>query len=129
MPITPVSDLVARAKSRITTLPVEQAREEAESGRALLVDIRDIRELDREGRIPGAVHAPRGMLEFWVDPASPYHKEIFASGKRLVLFCAAASRSALATETLQEMGLTNVAEMDEGFKGWKTRDLPIEGGD
>ncbi len=126
MAITPVAELVARAKAEITTLSVEEARAEAEAGRAVLVDLRDIRELDRDGRIPGAVHAPRGMLEFWVDPASPYHKEVFATDRRLVLFCAAAARSSLATKTLQDMGLTNVAEMEEGFAGWSKRDLPVE---
>ncbi len=126
MPITPAADLVARAKAEITTLSVEEAQAEVEAGRAVLVDIRDIRELDRDGRIPGAVHAPRGMLEFWVDPASPYHKEVFATDRRLVLFCAAASRSALAAKTLRDMGLENVAEMDEGFGGWSKRDLPVE---
>ncbi len=126
MAITPVTDLVAQAKARITTLPVEDARAEVAAGCAVLVDIRDIRELDREGRIPGAIHAPRGMLEFWVDPQSPYHRDVFATHKRLVLFCAGAMRSALAALTLQEMGVTDVAEMDEGFAGWAARGLPIE---
>ena len=126
MAITPVSELVARAKARITTLPPDQARAMADAGEALLVDIRDIRELQREGRVPGALHAPRGMLEFWADPESPYHKEAFDTEKTLILFCAGAMRSALATQTLQDMGMTNVAEMDEGFGGWKARGLPVE---
>lgn len=126
MSITPVAELVARAKSQIRTLSVEAARAAAEAGEAVLVDIRDIRELSREGRIPGAIHAPRGMLEFWIDPDSPYHREVFATDRMLILFCAGAMRSALAVKTLQDMGVTNVAEMAEGFGGWKRRDLPVE---
>ena len=126
MAITPVSELVARAKARITTIPPEKARAMADAGEALLVDIRDVRELTREGRVPGALHAPRGMLEFWVDPQSEYHKPVFATDKTLILFCAGAKRSSLAAQTLLDMGLTNVAEMDEGFGGWKARGLPVE---
>jgi rhodanese-related sulfurtransferase len=83
------------------------------------IDLRDIRELERDGAIPGAYNTPRGMLEFWADPESPYHKPVFAQGKQLLLFCAAGWRSALATRTLQEMGFDNVAHMDGGFKAWK----------
>lgn len=126
MPITPVQTLVAEAKARIDTLPPEEAKARVDRGEALLVDIRDVRELDREGRVPGAVHAPRGMLEFWVDPESPYHREVFATEKQLILFCAGAMRSALAVATLRDMGLENVAEMDEGFTGWTARGLPVE---
>jgi rhodanese-related sulfurtransferase len=125
MPIRPVKEMVAEAKTRITSLPVTEAQAEAEAGRALLVDIRDPRELEREGRIPGAFHAPRGMLEFWVDPASPYHKEALA-GQRLVLFCASSWRSALSAQTLQDMGLEDVAEMEGGFKAWREAGLPVE---
>ena len=82
-------------------------------GEAVLVDLRDIRELDREGRLEGAIHVPRGMLEFWFDPASPYHKESLAdSGKTYVLFCAAGWRSALSAKTLGDMGFDNVAHVD-----------------
>ncbi|SHJ53927.1 Rhodanese-related sulfurtransferase [Palleronia salina] len=126
MPITPVADLVRAAKGQITTLSLEDARAEADAGRALLVDIRDVRELAKTGRIPGALHAPRGMLEFWVDPESPYHKPDFATDKRIVLFCASAWRSALAAKTLQDMGVENVAEMDGGFSAWKDAGLPVE---
>ena len=94
MPIKPVADLVAEAKAEITTLPLAEAEAALGRDRNLFVDIRDVRELTREGRILGAMHAPRGMLEFWVDPASPYHKQAFSSGKRLVLFCASGWRSA-----------------------------------
>ncbi len=125
MPIRPVKEMVAEAKARITSLSVTEARAEAEAGRALLVDIRDPRELQREGRVPGAFHAPRGMLEFWVDPASPYHKEALA-GQRLVLFCASSWRSALSARTLQEMGLEDVAEIEGGFKAWREAGLPVD---
>ena len=126
MPITPVKTLVEQAKAEITTLGAHTAQQMAEQGAALLVDIRDVRELDRDGRIPGAFHAPRGMLEFWVDPESPYHKPVFATDQTLILFCAAASRSALAAKTLQDIGVGNVAEMDGGFKGWKEDGRPVE---
>lgn len=126
MPITPVQTLVAAAKDRIETLPPEEAKARVDRGEALLVDIRDVRELDREGRVPGAVHAPRGMLEFWIDPESPYHREVFATDRQLILFCAGAMRSALAVATLQDMGVENVAEMDEGFAGWTARGFPVE---
>ncbi|WP_157263409.1 rhodanese-like domain-containing protein [Azohydromonas aeria] len=89
------------------------------------IDLRDIRELEREGTVPGAFNAPRGMLEFWADPQSPYHKPVFASGKRLLLFCAMGWRSALATRTLQEMGFDNVAHIDGGFKAWKEGGGPV----
>ena len=126
MPIRPVKDLVAEAKTQITTLSVEDARAKADAGEALLVDIRDPRELAREGRIPGAFHAPRGMLEFWIDPASPYHKEAFATDKTLVLFCASAWRSALSVKTLQDMGVENIAEIDGGFGAWRKSGAPVE---
>ena len=125
MPITPVKTLVERAKSEITTLSADEVTRLLAEDRALLVDIRDIRELDRDGRIPGAVHAPRGMLEFWVDPESPYHRVAFATDKTLILFCASAWRSALAAKTLQDMGVGNVAEMGGGFKGWKADGRPV----
>lgn len=125
MSITPVSQLVEDAKSRITTVSRDQAEDMVSSGQAVLVDIRDVRELQRDGRIDGAIHAPRGMLEFWVDPASPYHREELATDKTLILFCASSWRSALAARSLQEMGVSRVAEMDGGFKGWKKDGRPI----
>ncbi|MCT8158465.1 rhodanese-like domain-containing protein [Pseudoruegeria sp. SHC-113] len=126
MAITPVRTLVAQAKSEITTLPADAVQQAVAAGTALMVDIRDIRELEREGRIPGAFHAPRGMLEFWVDPESPYHKPALGEGRLLVLFCASAWRSALAAKTLQDMGVENVAELDGGFKGWDEGGHPVE---
>lgn len=127
MPITPVSTLVAQAKSRITTLSVPEVQAMVEAGTALLVDIRDPRELEREGRVPGAFHATRGMLEFWVDPASPYHKPALATDRTLILFCASAWRSALSAQALQDMGVEAVAEIDGGFKAWKAAGAPTEG--
>lgn len=126
MAITPVKTLVAAAKAAISTLEQETAAEEVAAGRAVFVDIRDIRELERDGRLPGAIHAPRGMLEFWVDPESPYHKPAFATDKTLILVCAGAQRSALATKALQDMGMENVAEMAGGFSEWKKAGRPVE---
>ena len=98
----------------------------ADPGEALLVDIRDVRELEREGRVPGAFHAPRGMLEFWVDPASPYHKPPLATDRTLVLFCASAWRSALSAKALKDMGVEKVAEIEGGFSAWKAGGHPVE---
>tara|TARA_R110002072_G_scaffold38778_10_gene112032 strand:+ start:62 stop:463 length:402 start_codon:yes stop_codon:yes gene_type:complete len=118
--------LVKQAAQEITRLSVEQARDLIDDDNVVLVDIRDIRELNKSGRIPGAVHAPRGMLEFWIDPESPYHREIFAQDKRFVFFCAAGLRSALATKTAQDMGLAPVADVIGGFSAWLEAGAPIE---
>jgi len=120
-----VKDLVAEANAEITTISTEEAIARYGAEDVVFVDIRDVRELDREGMVPGAFHAPRGMLEFWVDPDSPYHKEIFASGKTFILYCQSAWRSALATKALVEMGLPNVMHYDSGFKGWKSAGGPV----
>lgn len=111
--------LVEEAMARVTTYTVEQARALHGHPGVQFVDVRDVRELEQEGVIPGAVHAPRGMLEFWVDPDSPYHRDVFAQDKEYVLFCAAGWRSALATKTLMDMGLERVAHVGGGFKAWK----------
>ena len=124
--ITPVRSLVAQAKSETNAMTPQQAFDEAQTGSALLIDIRDIRELQREGQINGAFHAPRGMLEFWADPQSPYYKDVFAKSGNLVLFCASSWRSALAAKTLQDMGINNIFDMDGGFNAWKSAGLPIE---
>ena len=92
----------------------------------VLVDIRDVRELKREGRVPGAKHMPRGMLEFWVDPESLYYREIFGSGKKFVFFCAGGLRSALATQQLQRMGLNPVAHIAGGFGAWRDAGGPVD---
>jgi rhodanese-related sulfurtransferase len=118
-------ELVEEAMAQVTTLTVEQARELHGRSGVQFVDVRDVRELEHEGIIPGAYHAPRGMLEFWVDPESPYHKPVFGEDKEYVLFCAAGWRSALAAKTLVEMGLTNVAHIEGGFGAWKRSGGPV----
>ena len=118
--------LVAQAETEIETLSVEQARALLDDPGVTLVDVRDVRELWREGRIPGAVHAPRGMLEFWIDPESPYHREVFASGKRFVFYCSKGWRSALATRTARQMGLEPVAHIGGGFTAWVETGAPVE---
>ena len=117
-------ELIARAMEQIETVSLEKAQDLLGDSDTVFVDIRDVRELEREGMIPNAMHAPRGMLEFWVDPDSPYYKPIFGEGKRLVLYCASAWRSALATETLQRMGVPNVSHLEGGFSAWKKAQLP-----
>jgi rhodanese-related sulfurtransferase len=113
-----IKDLVADAEAAIETMTVDQVKSATGDPNVQLVDIRDVRELWREGGIPGAYHAPRGMLEFWVDPDSPYHKTLFASGKKFVFFCAGGMRSALAAKAVQDMGLAPVAHMAGGFGAW-----------
>jgi rhodanese-related sulfurtransferase len=117
--------LVADATSKIRTIPVGDAIARHGDPDVVFVDLRDVRELEREGMIPGAIHAPRGMLEFWVDPDSPYYKDIFGSGKEFYFYCASAWRSALATRTVQDMGLDPVAHIEGGFSGWKKADGPV----
>jgi len=121
------AQLVAEAESEVRRLTIDEAMEAQSSG-ALLVDLRDVREVKAEGRIPGSYHAPRGMLEFWVDPDSPYHREALSSADRLVLYCNLGWRSALAAKTLQEMGFTNVAHIEGGLDAWKSEGGPVEGG-
>ncbi|MCY4608582.1 MAG: rhodanese-like domain-containing protein [bacterium] len=111
--------MVEEATAAIESVPVEEALALVHDETVQFVDIRDVRELDREGMIPGACHAPRGMLEFWVDPESPYHRDVFASDRKFILYCAAAARSALATKTLQDMGFGPVAQLAGGFAAWK----------
>lgn len=118
--------LVAEAEAQIETLSVQDALALHGAEGVVFLDIRDVREVKREGRIPGSVHAPRGMLEFWVDPESPYHREVFSSGARFVLHCAAGWRSALATKTLQDMGFGPVCHFDGGFTAWKAAGGPVE---
>lgn len=120
MPLkTTAQELVARAQARVTTLdPAEVDRRRKQPG-VLVVDIRDVRERAREGYIPGALHAPRGMLEFWVDPDSPYHKAELGAADALILHCNKGWRSALAAAALEDMGVENVAHMDGGFDRWQ----------
>ena len=119
MPITKgYQQLVSEAMAQVKTYSVDETRAKLSDPATQMVDIRDIRELT-EGTVLGAVHAPRGMLEFWVDPASPYHKPLFADeAKEFILFCGLGWRSALAAKALQDMGMTNVAHMDGGWAEW-----------
>jgi rhodanese-related sulfurtransferase len=119
MPITKgYKAMLAEANAQIKTYSVSQVQAKMAAGKVQLVDIRDIRELTA-GTMPGSVHAPRGMLEFWVDPDSPYYKPMWGDeSKEFILFCAASWRSALTAKTLQDMGMTNVAHMDGGWEEW-----------
>ena len=126
MIIKGIKELCAEAETVVETWTVDEARNHLEDEDVVFVDIRDIRELWREGAIPGAVHAPRGMLEFWVDPESPYARDVFQSGKRFMFFCAGGLRSALAAKSVQEMGLSPVCHMAGGYSAWKKIDYPTE---
>ena len=127
MPLKKTSaQLCAEAEAEIETWPVEKAIKHLDKSDTVFVDIRDPRELWRDGTLPNALHAPRGMLEFWVDPESPYAKEIFQSGKRFVFFCGGGMRSALATKTVQDMGLAPVCHIEGGFEAWRQKGGPIE---
>ncbi len=127
MPITKgYQTLVNEAMSQVKTYSVEEAKAKLGDTNVQIVDIRDIRELSA-GTVTGAFHAPRGMLEFWVDPASPYHKPLFADeSKEFVLFCGAGWRSALAAKTLQDMGMTHIAHIDGGYAEWVRQGAPTE---
>lgn len=118
--------LIDNALAEVETLSIEEAGAALESDDSVFVDLRDPRELQREGKIPGAFHAPRGMLEFWVDETSPYYKDVFGSGKRFVFYCQSGWRSALATKAVQDMGLERVCHIGDGFRGWKDAGAPTE---
>ena len=123
------AELVAEAKQRVENLTVDQVATELERGDVLLVDLREPNEREQSGTIPGAVAAPRGMLEFWADPTSAYHRPEFDPNRRVVLHCASGGRSALAADTLQQMGYTNVAHLEGGFNAWKAAGRPVEAGE
>lgn len=118
--------LLAEAEREIENVSVEQAIADSKRADVVIVDIRDPREIEREGRIPGSFHAPRGMLEFWVDPESPYFKPIFGEDKTFIIHCASGWRSALSTKTLQDMGLKPVRNLKGGFSAWKAAGGPTE---
>ena len=120
-------DLVRDAKQNVENLTPDQVEKEL-SGDAVLVDLREPEERASTGAIPGAIHAPRGMLEFYADPELPYHRPEFERDRRIILHCASGGRSALAAQTLQRMGYTNVAHLDGGIKKWAEEGRPIEGG-
>ncbi len=124
-----VQEIIAAAEREIETLPVEEAVNLHGRDDVVFVDLRDIRELNREGRMPGAFHCPRGMLEFWLDPESEYHKPVFGQDKRFVFFCAGGRRSALAAQTAGRMGLKPVAHIAGGFGAWKRAGGPVETGE
>ncbi len=123
---TGVKHLVEEAKKAIEEISAEEAVALIEDDSVVIIDIRDVRELQRDGKVPGSFHCPRGMLEFWIDPSSPYHKEVFAQEKKFVFHCASGWRSALATQVAQRMGLKPVAHIESGFTGWKKAGGPVE---
>ena len=121
-----IKTLLAEANAVVTTLPTEDAKVLVNSDKHVFIDLRDIREIKRSGKIPGAFSCPRGMLEFWIDPDSPYHKEIFNQDKTYVFYCASAWRSALSAQVAMEMGLAPVAHIAGGFTAWVKADGPVE---
>lgn len=120
-----VKEMVAAAKARVEEIGAAEAIPLLEDPKVLFVDLRDPREREREGSIPGAFSCPRGMLEFWVDPESPYFKPVFGEDRKFILHCAGGWRSALAVATLQDMGF-EAAHLTEGFAGWKAQGGPVE---
>ncbi|MBB6465029.1 rhodanese-related sulfurtransferase [Aminobacter lissarensis] len=121
-------ELLDEANAVVEVVSPEEAATLLDDTETIFIDLRDPREVEREGRIAGAQHCPRGMLEFWIDPESPYHKPFFASGKNFVFFCAGGWRSALAAKTAQEMGLGPVRHILGGFTAWRAAGLPVEPG-
>ncbi len=120
-----IKQLVAEAESKSRGISPEDAKAKLGDDNTVFVDLRDVRELERDGMIPGAFHAPRGMLEFWVDPDSPYYKPVFSPGKTVIVYCAADWRGVLAAATLEEMGMQNVYHLQGGLGQWKKAGLPV----
>ena len=118
--------MVAEAMSQVQTLSPAEVDARLSRAGVLLVDLRDVREVKRDGKIPDALHVPRGMLEFWASPASPYYRDYFQEDRRTILFCAGGGRSVFATKVLIDMGFTNVAHLEEGFTGWQKAEEVIE---
>ena len=123
--ITAVADLVASARARIEEIETADAIRMVDDPDIVIVDLRDVRERQRSGFIPGSFHCPRGMVEFWVDPQSPYYKEVFGQDKKFVFHCASGWRSALTTATLNDMGF-DAAHLKEGFSTWEAQGGPVE---
>ncbi len=119
-------DLLAEANSLVEAVDSAEAVRLHAASNVVFVDLRDPREREREGTIPNAFSCPRGMLEFWIDPESPYHKPVFAEDKLFLFYCASGWRSALATKTALEMGLANVCHLEGGFSAWRDAGLPVE---
>ncbi|MCR9277202.1 MAG: rhodanese-like domain-containing protein [Pseudomonadaceae bacterium] len=127
MPITNVFAQVNELKKNIVNLSVDELKSAQADGRdLLLVDLREIQERVDLGAIPGSKHVPRGMLEFWADPSSPYYRDWFTEDQRIIVYCAGGGRSVLATLALKDMGFTDVAHLEEGFKGWNDAGEPVE---
>lgn len=118
--------MVAEAKKRIDNLTPEELQSELVTGTAIAVDIRDYREVFSTGKVPGALHTPRGMLEFWIDPASEYYRDVFTPDKRYIIYCAGGGRSALAAIIMKDMGYPNVGHLEPGFDGWHAAGLETE---
>jgi rhodanese-related sulfurtransferase len=123
--VTPAVELVKEARQHVENLTADQVEQELQKRGVLLVDLRETEELRQSGKISGSVHAPRGMLEFYADPSSPYYKKEFDPSKRIILHCASGGRSALGAVLLTKMGYADVAHLDGGFKAWKESDKPI----
>ncbi len=123
---TGIKALIDEANAEIETLSAAEAIQAAQDDGVVIVDIRDPREIERDGRIPGAFSCTRGMLEFWIDPASPYAKLIFQQDKKFIFHCAGGLRSALAAKTAQDMGLKPVAHLGGGFSAWRDAGGPVE---
>ena len=121
-----VKEMIEAARARVDEVSVAGLEAERGGGEVLVVDIRDIRERWREGTIPGARHVPRGMLEFWSDPENRYHRDFMQPEARVVLYCAEGERSALAADTLQQLGYANVAHLGGGFAAWVADDQPVD---
>ena len=127
MPVTQhVAEMIAAARLLIDRVSVHEAAELQRLDATILIDLSDVRELQKLGTVASSFHALRDMLEFWADPDSPYHKPIFRTGKKLILFCASGLQSALALRTLQEVGMKNVLDMEGGFTEWRMQDLPVD---
>ena len=127
MSTTSVMDMVKHAKSVIENLTPDQVSHELSNNNATLIDLRESEELKQNGRIAGSVHAPRGMVEFYADPTTPYYRPEFDKNKRLIFHCAGGGRSALTVATLKEMGFENIAHLDGGIKAWKEAGKPVIG--
>ncbi|MGB1505546.1 MAG: rhodanese-like domain-containing protein [Acidimicrobiales bacterium] len=125
MPIRSVNEMVEEAKQHLDNLAPAEAKRRVDEEGALVVDIRDVREVQRTGAMAGSNHAPRGMLEFWFDPSSPYAKDVFQEDREFILCCAAGWRSALAAKTLLDMGVPRVSHIETGFTGWESDGLPV----
>ena len=121
-----VKILLEEANSQIQTIPVEKAKDYLSEKDCIFIDLRDIRELKKTGKIPKSFSCPRGMLEFWIDPESPYHREIFSQKKKFVFYCASGWRSALSTKTANEMGLEEACHIEGGFSAWVKSNGEVE---